>query len=178
MQPTLVIIGPSGSGKSTLATELARRGLVTVVPTWTTRPRRADERDGSPNHRFVDDATFDAVEAAGGFLGTAHLFGHRYGLPPVRGGGRMPAVVARAGVLGLLRRHVHDPLVVQVEVPPAHLRRVLAERAETPARLRVAYEELLVGRCVAGHVLVNDGSVDQLVDAALTVLRRHQAVAA
>src|SRR6476660_9759614 len=42
-QSLLVFIGPSGSGKSTIVRTLVERRVVTVHPTWTTRPRRADE---------------------------------------------------------------------------------------------------------------------------------------
>ena len=54
----LVVIGPSASGKSSLVRELHRRRVIRVLPTWTTRPRRADERDGSLEHRFVSDERF------------------------------------------------------------------------------------------------------------------------
>ena len=86
-RPVLVVIGPSASGKSSAVRELHRRGVVRVHPTWTTRPRRPDEGDGAPEHRFVTDTIFDDLEAAGFFLGTVCLPGlpYRYALPQVTG---------------------------------------------------------------------------------------------
>ena len=74
-RPVLVVIGPSASGKSTAVRELHRRGVAHVHPTWTTRPRRPDEGDGTLEHRFVTDAMFDELDAAGFFLGTVVLPG-------------------------------------------------------------------------------------------------------
>ena len=64
----LVLVGPSATGKSTVARALADRGLVTVLPTWTTRPRRRDEPGDTLEHRFVDDARFDRLSARRAFL--------------------------------------------------------------------------------------------------------------
>ena len=74
-----VISAPSGTGKSTLA-----RRLLESVPqlafsvSCTTRPRRAGEENGR-EYEFLDDARFDAMVAAGGFLEWAHVFDHKYG---------------------------------------------------------------------------------------------------
>jgi guanylate kinase len=74
-----VISAPSGTGKSTLA-----RRLLVDVPglrfsvSYTTRARREGEQDGR-EYAFVDDATFDAMVAAGDFLEWARVFGRKYG---------------------------------------------------------------------------------------------------
>lgn len=74
-----VISAPSGTGKSTLA-----RGVLESVPglafsvSYTTRPRRAGEESGR-EYEFVDDARFDAMVEAGGFLEWARVFTHKYG---------------------------------------------------------------------------------------------------
>jgi guanylate kinase len=74
-----VISAPSGTGKSTLARRLLENvpGLRFSV-SFTTRPRRAGEENGR-EYEFVDDARFDAMVAAGGFLEWAHVFDHKYG---------------------------------------------------------------------------------------------------
>lgn len=74
-----VISAPSGTGKSTLARRLTESvpGLVFSV-SFTTRPRRAGEQNGR-DYEFVDDARFDAMVAAGGFLEWAQVYDHKYG---------------------------------------------------------------------------------------------------
>jgi len=74
-----VISAPSGTGKSTLTRRLLESvpGLVFSV-SYTTRPRRAGEQGGR-EYQFVDDAVFDAMVAAGGFLEWARVFDHKYG---------------------------------------------------------------------------------------------------
>lgn len=85
-RPVLVFIGPSGGGKSTVVRTLAREGVLRVHPTWTTRPRRADEAWGSLEHRFLSNPQFDYLCGRGFFVDTVSLFGlpYRYGLPPLR----------------------------------------------------------------------------------------------
>jgi guanylate kinase len=74
-----VLSSPSGAGKSTIARMLmASDEGVAMSVSATTRPIRAGEIDGRDYH-FVDDATFEAMVAAGEFLEWAHVFGHRYG---------------------------------------------------------------------------------------------------
>jgi guanylate kinase len=74
-----VISAPSGTGKTTLA-----RRLLESVPrlrfsvSYTTRPRRAGEENGR-EYQFVDDARFDAMIAASGFLEWARVFDRKYG---------------------------------------------------------------------------------------------------
>src|SRR5437016_504890 len=64
----LVFIGPSGAGKSSVVRGLADRGVIAVHPTWTTRPRRRDEREGSIEHHFVTESEFLRRRDDGFFL--------------------------------------------------------------------------------------------------------------
>lgn len=177
--PLLVIIGPSGSGKSSAARLLVHRGLVRVHPTWTTRPRRSDEHFGTPEHRFVDEATFDALVSAGFFLDTVSLFGlpYRYGLPPIRRSTdhRTDTVMLRAPLVKPFKRVVTDPtVVVQVEDDPRQIADRLHRRASTALELRCRLDdndrETAAGRAVADRVLVNDGTLDELADALADVV--------
>lgn len=167
----LLIIGPSGSGKSTLVRLLAERKVLRVHPTWTTRPRRPDEAGGSPEHRFVDDDTFDSHVAAGAFIDTVSLFGlpYRYGLPPIErsSDGLVDAVMLRASLVGRLTRVITDPSVVfQIEDDAARMARRLRARATSAADLRCRIEdnerEIVAGRAIADRVFVNQGTVEDL----------------
>lgn len=74
-----VISAPSGTGKTTLI-----RRLLEQVPgidfsvSFTTRPRRHDERDGV-DYRFVDAGRFDRMIQGGDLLEWARVHGQRYG---------------------------------------------------------------------------------------------------
>jgi ribose 1,5-bisphosphokinase PhnN len=184
-QPVLVLVGPSGAGKSTLVAALARLGVVSVHPTWTTRPPRPHEvAVGCPEHRFVSDRRFDQLAGAGFFTDAVRPFGgaHRYGLPPLpRRPAGSPATVERIDTVLLRATYLDrvaaelDPMVVyQVEAPPAVLAARLAARGTDPAdiRARVAFdaEDSAIGRCWADRILANEGTPDSLVARTLAVL--------
>ena len=74
-----VITAPSGAGKTSLIDALLKEdaGLRLSI-SYTTRPPRPGEQNGREYH-FVDNATFDAMSAAGEFLESAQVHGNRYG---------------------------------------------------------------------------------------------------
>ena len=75
----LVISGPSGSGKTTLCRRLQEEfASVTYSVSCTTRPMRPGDTDGV-DYRFLDRETFDREAAAGAFIESAEVHGHRYG---------------------------------------------------------------------------------------------------
>jgi len=74
-----VLSAPSGAGKTSLVRALLEADpQLAVSISHTTRAQRRTERDGV-NYHFVDDAAFQALADAGGFLEHAEVFGHRYG---------------------------------------------------------------------------------------------------
>jgi guanylate kinase len=163
----IAVIGPSGAGKSAVTRELHRRGLVTVHATWTTRPRRPDERRGSLEHRFVSEARFDQLVAAGCFAATGSLPGlpFRYGLPLA---GANAVVLLRAPFVPVLAGLVPSLKVLQVVDRPeriaARLRRRQTSRAEVEARLADVEREARLGQALADRVFVNDSTVADLAD--------------
>ena len=185
MQKTLIVIGPSASGKSTVVRALERRGMVRVLPTWTTRPPRPDERDGALEHRFVTEAEFDELWGAGFFLGTVRLPGlqYRYGLPHLR----LPdgptdvvgTILARAPFLEALKAFVPSALVYQIEDTTSRARLRLLERGcdenELRARLDCNAEETAAGRAIADRVFTNDATIVDLVDNVAAALRNDLA---
>jgi guanylate kinase len=77
----LVLAAPSGGGKSAIARRLvASEANLALSVSMTTRAPRAGERDGV-DYLFREQAAFDALAAAGGFLEWAHVFDHSYGTP-------------------------------------------------------------------------------------------------
>ena len=77
-----VLAGPTAVGKGTVSADIrARYPEVWLSVSATTRAPRPGERDGEHYH-FVDEATFDAMIAAGELLEWAVVHGrHRYGTP-------------------------------------------------------------------------------------------------
>ena len=173
----LAILGPSGSGKSTVIRELHRRGVIDVTPSWTTRPRREDELDGSVEHRFVDEEELTARQDAGYFLEVVQMFGlpYRYGLPAVEepGDGRVPAIMVRAPLMPLVARHFPGHLAYQIEDGYQRARPRLERRmGDLGTRLDGFEEELRLGRDAAHRVFVNQGSVGDLVQAVANAVGR------
>jgi guanylate kinase len=166
----LAILGPSGGGKSTVVRELHRRGVIHVTPSWTTRPRRDDEGDGSIEHRFVDEAEFTARQDAGHFLEVVQMFGlpYRYGLPALvePPDERVPAIMVRAPLMPLVARHFPAHVAYQIEDGYQRARERLERRAgEIGTRLDGFEQECRLGRDAAHRIFVNDGSIVELVDA-------------
>jgi guanylate kinase len=173
----LAILGPSGCGKSTVVRALHRRGIVDVTPSWTTRPRRDDELDGSIEHRFVDDEEFTVRQDAGLFLEVVQLFGlpYRYGLPAVEApaDGRVPAIMVRAPLMPLVARHFPGHVAYQIEDGYQRSRQRLERRAgDLGTRLDGFEEECRIGRRAAHRIFVNQGAVGDLVEAVANAVGR------
>jgi guanylate kinase len=181
-RPALVLVGPSAAGKSALAAALTRLGVVTVHPTWTTRPPRPDEvAAGCVEHRFVSERRFDRMAAAGFFAEVVRPFdgAHRYGVPPVP---RRPAgppgtvdlLLLRARYLDRAWAHLGPTVVYQVEASPPVLAARLAARgtgpAETLARLAFDAEDTAVGRRLADRIFDNEDPLGSLIGRTLAAL--------
>jgi guanylate kinase len=172
----LAVLGPSGSGKSTVVRELHRRGVIEVTPSWTTRPRRDDELDGSIEHLFVDEGEFTARQDAGYFLEVVHMFGlpYRYGLPEVEApaGESVPAIMVRAPLMPLVARHFPTYVAYQIEDDVQRVRERLARRpGDLGTRLDGFEEECRIGREAAHRNFVNEGPVRDLVEAVAQAVR-------
>ena len=167
----LVFIGPSGSGKSSVVRELCRLGKLWVTPSWTTRPPRADEREGTPEHRFVDESEFEDLVRSGFFLEVVQLFGlpFRYGLPPVRQGpkGQVPAIMVRAQLMPLVDKHYPRRTVYQIEDSTDRVVERIMDRGIAPSEVRARLDDLeserALGRRLASRVFVNSSTLADLV---------------
>ncbi|HWB50153.1 MAG TPA: guanylate kinase [Stellaceae bacterium] len=77
----LVLSSPSGAGKTTITRRLLERDpSLALSVSVTTRPPRPNEVDGR-DYRFIDQAAFDRMAAAGELLEYASVFGNCYGTP-------------------------------------------------------------------------------------------------
>lgn len=126
-------------------------------------------------HRFVDDATFDALVRQGFFLANAALFGlsHRYGLPTIAGPAPgdealADAVILRAPVLARFAEFVPRHLTYQIDDRPDRIAARLSTRgcppAELLARLQDNRAETEAGRALADRIFLNGGSLAELAD--------------
>ncbi len=149
-----VLAGPTAVGKGTVSAFVRERyPEVWLSVSATTRSPRPGEVDGV-HYRFVDDATFDAMVAAGEMLEWAVVHGrHRYGTP------RGPVEQAlREGRAALLEIDLQGARQVRESMPEARfvflappsweelVRRLVGRGTETEAererRLTTAREEL------------------------------------
>jgi guanylate kinase len=75
----IIVSAPSGAGKTTIVAEVVRSlAGVRESVSFTSRPPRAAEQDGSHYH-FVSEAEFKAMAARGEFLEWAEVHGNLYG---------------------------------------------------------------------------------------------------
>jgi guanylate kinase len=166
----LVIIGPSGTGKTSALRLLHDQGVVEVTPSWTTRPARDDERDGSLEHRFVDEPTFAKQADTDYFLETAQMFGlpYWYGLPKLEEpkGSRVATVMLSANLLPLMDEHYTNYIVYQIEDSEERAAERLKAREKAGhdigTRLDDYQKEIAAGRKRAQRVFTNESTLDEL----------------
>lgn len=143
------------------------------MPSWTTRPRRAQEAGEDIDHRFVTEEQFQDLEQSGYFLEVVEMFGFRYGLPPISPSDKIPAILVRAPLLGMVSTHFPDHVVYQIESSLDAVRERLRERQgsrrEIEERLQSYADELTLGRALCHRRF--DTSEDQPVELIDTVER-------
>jgi guanylate kinase len=77
----LVLSSPSGAGKTTLSRMLLKSDpSVELSVSVTTRPRRANEKNGR-DYRFIQKPQFERMLQKGELLESAEVFGNLYGTP-------------------------------------------------------------------------------------------------
>jgi guanylate kinase len=178
-----VVSAPSGSGKTTICRMLLERveGLRLSV-SYTTRPRKIGERDGT-DYFFVDGETFDTMVISGDFLEHAEVYGKRYGTAR-----RTVERITSSGDDVLLEIDTQGGLAVRAKMPTAILiglfppswealrgrlrGRGRDDEAEMALRLSSAGEEM---RALLGYdyLVVND-DLETAVSQVEAVVRCHR----
>lgn len=175
-----VLSAPSGSGKTTLARHLVARlpGLARSV-SFTTRPRRAGERDGVDYH-FVDRDRFAAMAEEGGLLEWAEIYGERYGTGAAATSAALASGVDLLLVIDVqgarwVRQRVPEALLIFL-LPPNHaalLARLGGRGTESSGtvaqRLAVARREILAWK--EYDYLVVNSEIEQAGQAAEAIVR-------
>jgi guanylate kinase len=149
----IVVSAPSGAGKTTLCRRLlAELPGIEFSVSHTTRPARADERDGVDYH-FVDAGAFEERRQRGEFIEWARVAGHLYGtssdaVRQVTGRGLDVLLDIDTQGAAAIRRLIPEAVQVFILPPgPEALRaRLTGRHSETPEslarRLELAREEV------------------------------------
>lgn len=168
------VVGPSGAGKDTLLDEARRRlaGDPRFVFAQRTITRPADA--GGEAHRALDEAEFDAEEAAGRFALSWRAHGLAYGIAieidaELAAGRHVVVNMSRAAVTQATRRY-GAVCVLHVTAPAELLRtRLAARRREDSSAQAARIARTAAIEAATVIEIVNDGSVAQggqrLVDA-------------
>ena len=148
-----VLSGPSGVGKDSVLARMKAAGLpLHFAVTATTRPPRANERDGQDYH-FLSEARFMEMRRKDELLESARVYGHWYGVPKaeIRSAlSRGQNVLVKVDVQGVdtIRRLLPGAVSIFLVPPsPEELRKRLASRrteggASLELRLGIAQEEM------------------------------------
>lgn len=172
-----VLSGPSGAGKDSIIDGLSKRGLAFYrAITAVTRAPRPDEIHGT-HHYFLTSEEFSQWDAAGKFLETATVYGHRYGTPlheVETALDRGQDVLLRVDVQGAasVRRRMPESIHIFIGVPGLSLetlRQRRDQRGEETLAERTTRDSLLRGELAAipqfDYLVVNEtGEIDRAID--------------
>lgn len=175
----LVLVGPSGSGKTELSKALCKREEFQRLVTATTRPPRADEKDGIDYH-FLSEHDFNIKLANREFVEWAYVHGiYRYGtlIAPLQHQlETSKVVVANIDIQGyrslisckddMIRESVLGVFVCTSDFQTLEKRirkRSKVNEEEVERRLETAQKELLAVRNFSWIVVNDDGMFDEAV---------------
>jgi len=153
-KPLLIVLsGPSGVGKDAVLARMRRlRRPFHYVVTATTRPRRAEEKDGVDYH-FLSQEEFQKMIDSGQLLERAKVYGNYYGVPKdeiAQGLAKGMDVIVKVDIQGAATIKKILPQAVFIFLMPPSIgelqRRLRQRRSEAGAdlalRLKKAEEEI------------------------------------
>lgn len=168
-EKVLVIIGPSGSGKSSVVQELVKNGIISVTPSWTTRPPRPSELIYCPEHVFVSEEEYLQADKDGKFIIKLVPFGlpYQYGLVRLPASSEIPAVMLRAEVVQEFCKLYPKSIIYQIEDTKERVSSRLKLREEqgeqTGDRVDRYDQEVLAGAKLASRIFKNHHNLNELI---------------
>jgi len=180
----VVVAAASGTGKTTVCRQVVERDReIEFSVSHTTRPRRANEREGVDYH-FVTAAEFERLAAQGAFLEWAVYNGNRYGTSwaaldePLRRGRDLLLEIEVQGAAQVRERRRDARFIFLLPPTLASLRERLVQRGSDDEhaiaeRLAIARREIADGAHF-DYAVVND-RLDACVDSVLAILAAERA---
>lgn len=150
--PIIALIGPSGAGKSTLVDYyIQHHPDARLHKSITTRPMRGDD---DTSHRFVTDAEFDKLAAAGELIKPVEAFGYRYAITKIPEYDGITFVLLRYQFVEEFKRFYPGAKVIQIEAPVEILLERIAKRGDmVRADADVMQAEIIAGQRIANHTV-------------------------
>jgi guanylate kinase len=167
--PLLIVVsGPSGVGKDAILNRMKHRGYpYEFIVTSTTRPRRANEKNGI-DYNFISAEKFQDLLKENGLLEWAQVYGNWYGVPkkPVRQAlSERKDIIIKVDVQGAatIKKILPEALFIFIAPPSFEelAARLTQRRTESDTdlalRLKTAEEELKQ-ICNFDYVVLNRGN--------------------
>ena len=175
--PALIVIsGPSGVGKDAVIMRLCQgKPAYHLLVTTTTRAPRVNERNGH-HYNFIEKDEFLEIHSLGGFIESAEVYGHLYGVPKASlkdALAQSQNVIIKADVQGAatIKRIIPESVSIllcpsSVEELEARLNKRDTETLESrKCRLQTALQEMDQAS-LFDYVVVNvDGKLDETIQA-------------
>jgi guanylate kinase len=157
--PIIALIGPSGAGKSTLVDYyIQHHADARLHKSITTRPMRGD---GDTSHRFVTDAEFDKLAAAGELIKPVEAFGYRYAITKIPDYDGITFVLLRYQFVEDFKRFYPDTKVIQIEAPVNVLSERITNRGDkVRAKADELLDEVAAGREKADYIIDTNTDIE------------------
>lgn len=157
--PIIALIGPSGAGKSTLVDYyIQHHPDARLHKSITTRPMRGAD---DTSHRFVTDAEFDKLAAAGELIKPVEAFGYRYAITKIPEYDGITFVLLRYQFIEEFKQFYPDVHVIQVEASvKTLLQRISSRRDISRENKENLISEMLSGRTIRNYTIDTDQSLD------------------
>ena len=148
--PIIALIGPSGAGKSTLVDYyIQHHPDARLHKSITTRPMRGDD---DTSHRFVTDAEFDELAAAGELIKPVEAFGYRYAITKIPEYDGITFVLLRYQFVEEFKQFCPEAKVIQIEAPVDILLKRIASRGDmVRANANDLQTDITLGKAIAQY---------------------------